>query len=47
MSTHPSAPLFPKFVSEGAAIYHELRKRGTSHEPSDHPRIDPCAAGAL
>jgi hypothetical protein len=25
-----SAPLFPKFVSEGAAMYHELRKRGTS-----------------
>src|SRR6476646_4531095 len=24
-----SAPLLPKFVSEGAAIYHELRKRGT------------------
>src|SRR5205085_127634 len=23
-------PLFPKFVSEGAAMYHELRKRGTS-----------------
>ena len=22
-------PLLPKFVSEGAAIYHELRKRGT------------------
>jgi hypothetical protein len=21
--------LFPKFVSEGAAMYHELRKRGT------------------
>src|SRR5690242_20733010 len=25
-----SAPLFPKFVPEGAAMYHELRKRGTS-----------------
>src|ERR1700704_6368962 len=25
-----SAPLLPKFVSEGAAMYHELRKRGTS-----------------
>src|SRR5262249_28684104 len=25
-----SAPLFPKFVSNRAAIYHELRKRGTS-----------------
>src|ERR1700726_3294653 len=25
-----SAPLLPKFVSEGAAPYHELRKRGTS-----------------
>src|SRR5215208_2164322 len=24
-----SAPLLPKFVSEGDAIYHELRKRGT------------------
>src|SRR5215208_3905221 len=23
------APLLPKFVSEGAAMYHELRKRGT------------------
>jgi len=22
--------LFPKFVTEGAATYHELRKRGTS-----------------
>ena len=22
-------PLLPKFVSEGAAMYHELRKRGT------------------
>src|SRR6266436_812160 len=22
-------PLLPKFVSEGAAVYHELRKRGT------------------
>src|SRR5262245_16820196 len=26
-----SAPLFPKFVSECAEGYHELRKRGTSH----------------
>jgi hypothetical protein len=25
-----SAPLLPKFVSEVAAMYHELRKRGTS-----------------
>src|SRR5262245_61334617 len=25
-----SAPLFPKFVSNRAAMYHELRKRGTS-----------------
>src|SRR5436309_9454866 len=25
-----SAPLLPKSVSEGAAMYHELRKRGTS-----------------
>ena len=25
-----TAPLFPKFVSEGAAMYHELRKRGAS-----------------
>jgi hypothetical protein len=25
-----SAPLLPKFVSEGAAMYHELRKRGNS-----------------
>ena len=25
-----SVPLFPKFVPEGAAMYHELRKRGTS-----------------
>jgi hypothetical protein len=25
-----SAPLFPKFVSEDAAMYHEVRKRGTS-----------------
>ncbi len=25
-----SAPLLPKFVSEGAAMYHELRKRGAS-----------------
>src|SRR5262249_25567410 len=24
-----SAPLLPKFVSEGAVVYHELRKRGT------------------
>src|SRR5215472_11618889 len=24
-----SAPLFPKFVSDRAAMYHELRKRGT------------------
>jgi hypothetical protein len=23
-----SAPLLPKFVSEGAAMYHELRKAG-------------------
>src|SRR5690242_3789673 len=25
-----SAPLLPKFVSESAAMYHELRKRGAS-----------------
>src|SRR5262245_45959493 len=25
-----SAPLFPKFVADHAAMYHELRKRGTS-----------------
>jgi len=24
-----SAPLFPKFALEDAAMYHELRKRGT------------------
>jgi hypothetical protein len=24
--------LLPKFVSEGAAMYHELRKRGTREE---------------
>src|SRR5438445_176256 len=29
-SRRASAPLLPKFVSEGAAMYHELRKRGTS-----------------
>src|SRR5262249_32250032 len=28
-----SAPLLPKFVSGGAAMYHELRKRGTSARP--------------
>jgi hypothetical protein len=27
--------LLPKFVSEGAAMYHELRKRGTIAD-SDH-----------
>src|SRR6476661_2037094 len=27
--TRPSAPLFPEFVAERAATYHELRKRGT------------------
>src|SRR5438552_2583791 len=27
-----SAPLLPKFVSDGAAMYHELRKRGTRQE---------------
>ena len=26
----PSAPLFPKFVSKRASMYHELRKRATS-----------------
>src|SRR5262252_7322127 len=46
-----SAPLLPKFVSEGAAMYHELRKRGTSIEaPADGRNRDrsqllPCAAG--
>ena len=25
-----SVPLLPKFMSEGAAMYHELQKRGTS-----------------
>jgi len=27
-----SAPLLPKFVSEIAAVHHELRKRGTRRE---------------
>src|SRR2546421_7721014 len=31
---YSSAPLLPKFVSEGAAMYHELRKRGTSRASS-------------
>src|SRR3989442_9230107 len=31
--------LLPKFVSEGAAMYHELRKRGTSA-----PRCGRCQA---
>jgi hypothetical protein len=30
MSLDPSTRSFPKFVSEGAAMYHELRKPGTS-----------------
>src|SRR6266498_2262078 len=39
--------LLPKFVSEGAAMYHELRKRGTGGpssspiEPAAHPAIRP------
>src|SRR5437016_6441540 len=35
--------LLPKFVSEGAAMYHELRKRGTSHSRrlSDRARRPP------
>src|SRR5262249_9717642 len=40
-----SAPLLPKFGSEGAAMYHELRKRGTSLDwalaQSRIPRISP------
>ena len=31
-----SAPLFPKFVSEGAEVFHELRKRGTRAETRPH-----------
>src|SRR5262245_8587403 len=36
-----SAPLLPKFVSEVAAMYHELRKRGT------RPRLAAALACAL
>src|SRR5437762_1646711 len=36
--TCTSAPLFPKFVTECAATYYELRKRGTSHDPGRRPR---------
>ena len=28
--TRPSALCFPKFVPDGAALYHEFRKAGTS-----------------
>src|SRR4029450_5674875 len=31
-----SAPLFPKFVSERAEVYYELRKRGTSAAHAFH-----------
>src|SRR5215467_4798362 len=34
-----SAPLFPKFVSNRAAMYHELRKRGTSRGPIARPAL--------
>src|SRR5947209_5097379 len=38
-----SAPLLPKFLSESAAMYHELRKRGTTpagrRRPSPPPTI--------
>jgi hypothetical protein len=35
--------LLPKFASEGAAMYHELRKRGTSHR--NRIRV-PCVLAA-
>jgi len=38
-----SAPLFPKFVSNRAAMYHELRKRGTSaNDKAAAPRYIPA-----
>src|SRR5712671_6980755 len=36
-----SAPLFPKFVSECAEVYHELRKRGTRASPLAAPPFWP------
>src|SRR5215467_8452413 len=38
-----SAPLFPKFVSNRAAMYHELRKRGTRKTCRSIRRM-PCRA---
>jgi len=31
---------FPKFVSESAAMYHELRKSGTSHDKVGSTRTE-------
>src|SRR3990167_4838434 len=38
---HASAPLLPKFVSESAAAYHELRKRGTGGAAGEKEGLRP------
>jgi hypothetical protein len=41
------AALLPKLVSEGAAMYHELRKRGARRQPQEVARVPGKDALAL